>query len=117
MSQFLFHASYTSESWSVQIREHANALERIQPLVESLGGTVTSFYYALGESDIVAIADFPGAEDAAAFSLAAMAGGSLRSITTTPLLTIEQGIAAMHRAGEAGGVYTPPVPTSRIPVA
>ena len=58
------------------------------------------------------IADFPSAEEAASFSLAATAGGSLKTIKTTPLLTVDQGISAMQRAAEAGKDYVAPVDTS-----
>ena len=49
---------------------------------------------------------------AAAFSLAATAGGSVKAIKTTPLLSVDQGITAMKRADEIGRNYHPPVPTS-----
>ena len=42
----------------------------------------------------------------AAFSLAAAAGGALRSIKTTPLLDTTEGLGAMKRAAQAG--YRPP---------
>jgi uncharacterized protein with GYD domain len=71
----------------------------------------------MGEADLVVITDLPSSEDMTAFYLAAMAGGSVKAITTTPLLSVEQGMAAMQRAHEAGGHYTPPVPSSRAPVA
>ncbi len=117
MAQFLFLVSYTSESWAMQVREHPDVVARIQPSIESLGGSITGCYYALGAADLVLLADFPSAEEAAAFSLAATAGGSLKSITTTALLSVEQGMAAMQRAHEAGSLYAPPVPSSRAPVA
>jgi uncharacterized protein with GYD domain len=117
MAQFLFHVSYTSESWAHQVREQANVLERIQPSIESLGGSITGCFYAMGKSDLVLLAEFPSAEEAAAFSLAARAGGSLASLETTQLLSVEQGMTAMQRAAEVGHMYTPPVPESRAPVA
>jgi hypothetical protein len=43
---------------------------------------------------------------AAAFSLAVSAGGAVKAIKTIPLLTIEEGIAAMQKAAGAG--YRPP---------
>lgn len=110
MAQFLYEVAYTSDSWSTQVRERGNVLERIQPLMDECGGRVDSCFYAFGDYDLVLIADFPGAEEAAAFSLAATAGGSVKTIKTTPLLTVEQGLAAMARAHEAGKNYVPPVP-------
>jgi uncharacterized protein with GYD domain len=112
MAQFLFQVAYTSDSWATQVREHGNVLERIQPLLDGCQGSVTGCFYAFGDYDLVLLADFPGAEEAAAFSLAATAGGSVKSIKTTPLLTVDQGITAMKRAEEVGRSYHPPVATS-----
>lgn len=111
MAQFLFQVAYTSESWKTQVRDQGNVLDRIQPLLRSCNGRVDSCFYAFGDYDLVLLADFPSAEEAAAFSLAATAGGSVKSIKTTPLLTIEQGLTAMRRASEAGRDYVPPVDT------
>jgi len=112
MAQFLFQIGYTSESWATQVRTQANVLERIQPLLDGCEGSVISCFYAFGDDDLVLLADFPSGVEAAAFSLAATAGGSLRSIKTTPLLTVEQGISAMQLAERAGAAYHPPIPTS-----
>jgi uncharacterized protein with GYD domain len=112
MAQFLFQVSYTSDSWAAQVREHGNVLERIQPLLDGCNGSVTGCFYAFGEYDLVLLADFPGGEEAAAFSLAATAGGSVKSIKTTALLSVDQGITAMKRAEEIGRNYHPPVATS-----
>jgi uncharacterized protein with GYD domain len=112
MAQFLFQVAYTSDSWATQVREHGNVLERIQPLIDGCRGSVTGCFYAFGDYDLVLLADFPGDEEAAAFSLAATAGGSVKTIKTTPLLTVDQGIKAMKRAEEVGRDYHPPVGTS-----
>jgi hypothetical protein len=105
VARYLFQGSYTSDSWAAQVATHANVIDRIQPLLTACKASLDSIYYAFGDSDIVALIDFPTAEDAAAFSLAASAGGSLKSAKTTPLLTVEQGITAMKKAAEAGKRY------------
>jgi uncharacterized protein with GYD domain len=107
VARYLFQGSYTSESWAAQVATQQNVVERIQPLLTGCNASLDSMYYAFGDSDIVALIDFPTAEDAAAFSLAATAGGSLKSAKTTPLLSIEQGRAAMKKAAEAGKHYSP----------
>ena len=113
MAQFLFQVAYTSDSWATQVHQHGNVLERIQPLIDGCHGNVIGCYYAFGDYDLVLLADFPSDEEAAAFSLAATAGGSVKALKTTPLLTIDQGIMAMKRADEAGRNYHPPVPATR----
>jgi uncharacterized protein with GYD domain len=57
-------------------------------------------YLAFGEEDIVLIAEAPDNVTAAGLAIDFAAGGSLRSVKTTPLLTWEEGVAAMRKAGE-----------------
>ncbi|GAB3792583.1 GYD domain-containing protein [Nocardioides ungokensis] len=109
MAQYLLEVAYTPESWAKQVRDQANVLDRIEPLVDSCGGRIESLFYAFGDYDLVGIADFSTPEGAAAFSLAATAGGAVKSFRTTPLLTIDQGISAMARAHESASLYQPPV--------
>jgi len=65
-------------------------------------------YYCFGEYDAVAIAEFPSNDAAAAFSLAATAGGAIKAVKTTPLMTIEDGLSAMRKASEASTAYRAP---------
>ena len=43
---------------------------------------------------------------AASLSLAFSAGGSVKAVKTTPLMTVEEGVEAMRKAGGTG--YQPP---------
>jgi uncharacterized protein with GYD domain len=106
MTRYLFQVAYTPEAWAAQIKSPQNRLEQIRPAVESLGGKLESMYYAFGEYDVVALADFPDDVSAAAFSLSASAGGAIKSIRTTPLMMVEDGMNAMKKA--AGSGYRPP---------
>jgi uncharacterized protein with GYD domain len=83
-----------------------NRIEVIRPVIERLGGRLESAYLSIGDYDVVVIAEMPDSISAAAFSLATSAGGALKAIKTTPLLTIEEGMEAMKKA--AGTGYRPP---------
>jgi uncharacterized protein with GYD domain len=109
MAHYLIEVGYTAESWSNQIEHQPNVVDRITPAVKAAGGRIESIYYAFGDVDLVGIIDFGTPEDAAAFSLAVSSTGALRSFKTTPLLTVEQGLASMRRAVEIRGKYTPPL--------
>jgi len=61
---------------------------------------------AFGEYDVVGVINRPSNVEAAAFSPAVAAGGAVKSIKTTPLMTIQEGIEAMKQAPVAG--YVPP---------
>ncbi|MBI4584562.1 MAG: GYD domain-containing protein [Planctomycetes bacterium] len=106
MPYYLTQVAYTSEAWATQLKNPVNRTEAIKPAVEKLGGKVESVYYAFGEYDIVAVFQFPENVSASAFSLAVAAGGAIKAIKTTPLMTVEEGIAAMKKAASAG--YRPP---------
>jgi uncharacterized protein with GYD domain len=51
------------------------------------------------------LVEMPDNISVAALALAAAAGGSLKSIKTTPLLSLTEGLAALKKAATSG--YTP----------
>ena len=102
MAYYLVQAAYTGESWSTQIRNPQNALDRLRPAIEGLGGSIESAFYAFGDYDIIAILQFPDNVSAGAFSVAASAGGAVHSIKTTPLMTIDEGMEMMRKASGSG---------------
>jgi uncharacterized protein with GYD domain len=106
MAHYLFQVSYTSEAWAAQVSNPQNRVEAIRPVIERLGGHLESAYLSFGDYDAVVIAEMPDNSSAAALSLAASAGGALKAVKTTPLLTIEEGLEAMQKAAGAG--YRPP---------
>ncbi len=104
MAKFLFHISYTLDGIKGLKAEGGTARTKAaRKAVESLGGTMESHHYALGDADAYLIADFPGPVDAAAVSMAVCAGGGARSKTIT-LLTPEEMDEVTRR--EVG--YQPP---------
>ena len=106
MPYYLLQVAYTSEAWAAQIKDPQDRVKLVGAVAERLGGRIETAYFSFGEYDVVAITEFPDQESAAALSLAAAAGGAVKAIRTTPLMTIDQGIAAMTKAAGAG--YRPP---------
>ena len=106
MAKYLFQATYTSEAWAAQLQHPQNRVEILRPIIERLGGRIECAYFAFGESDAVAIVEMPDNVSMAAFALAAAAGGAMKAMKTTPLMTIEEGIEAMRKASGTG--YRPP---------
>ena len=106
MPAYLAQVSYTSDAWRTQVGNPQSPLDRVRSVVENLGGQIDSIYYAFGDYDIVAIIQFPDNQSAAAFSLAAHAGGAVKAYKTTPLMSIDEGLGAMRKAASAG--YRPP---------
>ena len=106
MPYFMIQGAYTSEAWATQVANPQNRVEIVRPVFEGLGGRIESAFYAFGEYDILLIAEFPDNVSAAALSVTVQAGGAFKSAKTTPLMTIEEGIEVMKKAGGTG--YRPP---------
>jgi uncharacterized protein with GYD domain len=95
MSQF----AYTSEALAALAQNPEDRSEPIRALAENLGGRLVSYYNTFGEYDGVAIFEAPDEGTAAAVAIAAISPGHLRSFKTTLLLSAEEGVEAMRRAG------------------
>jgi uncharacterized protein with GYD domain len=111
MANYLLQVGYTPEAWANLIANPQDRIDAVRPVVEKLGGKITHGWYAFGEYDLVAIVDMPGNVEAAAFSLAASAGGAVRTIKTTPLMTAAEGVEAMKKASMSG--YKAPARAAR----
>jgi len=105
MATYLVQVSYTPEALSALIAKPQNRAGVVKKAVENLGGTYVGSWMAFGDYDLVLLIEMPNNVSAAALALAAAAGGSLKSIKTTPLLTVDQALAALKKAGKSG--YTP----------
>jgi uncharacterized protein with GYD domain len=108
MAHYLVQVAYTPEAWAAQIKNPQNRVEAVRPLLEKLGARFEVTYLTFGEYDIVFIMEAPDNVSAAAISLAVSAGGACKAYKTTPLMSIDEGIEAMRKAGQAASVYRPP---------
>ena len=97
MPKYLVRASYTTEGTKGLIKDGASGrLAVAKKVIESVGGSIEAFYYALGDTDLVIIVDVPDISSAAAISLTVNAAGGVRS-STTPLLTPQEMDAACKK--------------------
>jgi uncharacterized protein with GYD domain len=63
---------------------------------------------AFGEDDIIVIADMPDDESMAGAALAISSTGAIVGGRTTKLLTMDQAVASMGKAGAVMKAYKPP---------
>jgi uncharacterized protein with GYD domain len=108
MAHYLVQLAYTPEAWASMIKNPQNRVEVVRPVLERLGARFESVYYAFGEYDIVYIMEAPDNLSAAGLGMAIMGGGAVKAYKTTPLMSIEEGLAAMQKGGEAVQIYQPP---------
>lgn len=90
MPKYLLQANYTAQGLQGLLKEGGSARRRVfEEVAREQGGTLESFYYAFGGSDLYLTFDLPDTATAAALSLSIGAGGAL-SITTIQLITPEE---------------------------
>jgi uncharacterized protein with GYD domain len=103
----MIQAAYTAEAVSAMVHNPQNRAEAIRPVIESMGGKLEHYWLAFGDYDAIAICELPDNISAAAFSFIGSAGGALKAVKTTPLMSGEDGIEAFKKA--SGLNYQPPV--------
>ncbi len=108
MAHYLVQLAYTPEAWAAQISNPQDRTQVVRPLLEKMGARFEAAYLAFGKYDAIYIMEAPDNVSAAAVSLAISAGGGVKTMETTVLLTVEEGLQASRRAGAAASVYTPP---------
>ena len=101
MPLYMTQVSYTSEAWAAMTQNPEDRSEVFGRLTQAMGGTLLSWYYTFGEYDVLVIYEAPDESTAAAIVLAATAPGHLSKVKTTVLLSAEEGMEAMRKAGEA----------------
>ncbi len=99
MPLYMTRFAYTSEAWTALIKNPQNREDVLRALIEKLGGRLVSFYYSFGEYDGVFIAEMPDETTITAAILTALSPGHIKAVQTTALLTTEQTMAAMRKAG------------------
>jgi uncharacterized protein with GYD domain len=102
MPIYLHQVSYTSEAWRALIAQPQDRLAAVRAPIEKLGGKLIEGWFAFGEYDVVAITEMPDNVSAAAIAIAFAAGGACKGLRTTPLLTQQEALSAMKKAGESG---------------
>jgi uncharacterized protein with GYD domain len=98
MPKFLITASYTPEGARGLLKEGGSSRRAaVQKLLDSAGGKLEAFYFALGHEDAFVIVDVPDNAAVVAVSLAVNASGAVR-ISTTPLIAPDDLDAASKKS-------------------
>jgi uncharacterized protein with GYD domain len=99
MPKYLVEVKYTLDGAKGLLAEGGSSrVAASRALIESLGGSLETFYFAFGEADGYIIADMPDNVSAAAAALAAKASGGVASRMVV-LLTPDEIDAATKKQG------------------
>jgi uncharacterized protein with GYD domain len=98
MSKFLIEASLTAQgAKGLQTEGGTARKEAVTKAVESVGGSLESFFFGFGDHDVFVIAEFPDNESAAAMAIAVNSSGAVATRTVV-LLTPEEVDSAVKRS-------------------
>jgi uncharacterized protein with GYD domain len=100
MPLYLSKFSYTSETWARLIANPEDRRTAAQSYIEQVGGKLHGFWYAFGTHDGYNLWEAPDNVSMAAVALAIGGGGALSSIETTVLLTVDETMDALRKAGQ-----------------
>src|SRR5215207_6554348 len=97
---YLSRFSYTPATWAKLIKNPEDRRTAAKQYIESVGGKLHGFWYAFGDHDGYNLWEAPDNVSMAAVALAISSGGGLSSYETTVLLTVEETMDALRKAGE-----------------
>lgn len=97
MPLYLTRFSYTPETWARLAKNPEDRREAAKRYIESVGGKLHGFWYALGEYDAYNLWEAPDNVSMAAVAIAISAGGAPSKFETTALLTVEETLEALGR--------------------
>ncbi len=107
MPTYMFQGCYTSAALATMVHRPEDRSVAVRELIKSCGGKLEGFWLAFGQYDFVGIAQLPDSLSAAAFAVAAAAGGGVHDFHTVELFTWAEGMKAFRKAGKAK--YRPPM--------
>src|SRR3970040_2109808 len=93
MPMYLSKFSYTPETWARLIANPEDRRVAAQKYIESVGGKLPGFWYAFGTHDGYNLWEAPD-------NVFMAAGGALSSYETTVLLSVDETLDALRKAGE-----------------
>ena len=106
MPFYLSRFNYTPEAWARLIGNPEDRRKAAQTYIGSVGGKLHGYWYAFGTHDGYTLWEAPDNVSMAAVALAIGSGGAMSSFDTTVLLTIDETIEALRKAGDV--TYRPP---------
>ena len=106
MAFYMLQMNYPSETIKSLINKPEDRMSAAASLMESIGGKLHHMLMAQGECDVVVICEIPDTISAVAMGMLVASSGAVENFKTTPLLTWDEAMEAMKKAGNISG-YKP----------
>ena len=108
MPFYMLQWRYKETALKALVHHPQDRSEAARKAVEAYGGQLHHFFFAFGDYDGVAITEFPDNESATASALTIGTGGAAAAIKTTVLISPEEALRAMEKAGTIQSGYVAP---------
>jgi len=99
MPLYMTQAAYTPETWAQLTKNPEDRSQAVAAALQQLGGRLVNLYHSFGDYDTVVIYEAPDPTTATTYAMAVLAAGHVRTSATTQLLTTQEAMEAMRRAG------------------
>lgn len=100
MALYLTKFSYTPETWARLIANPEDRRKAAETYIESVGGKLHGFWYAFGAHDGYNLWEAPDNVSMASVALALGGGGAIKSLETVVLMTVDETLEALRKAGQ-----------------
>jgi uncharacterized protein with GYD domain len=108
MPFYLTQAKLSKDAIQAMMAKPQDRTGPVGKLLETVGGKLHHYFFAFGEYDIVLLYEAPDNASAAAPLLTAVGAGTAAASKTTVLMSMDEAMTAMRKAGAASGQYQPP---------
>lgn len=108
MGHYAMLFNYTEKSAAALVANPQDRAAEAANLFESVGGKLHQYFFAIGEYDGLVIAEVPDTVSYAALALTVASTGSITNVRGLPLLTMDDAMQAMRKAGDLTQSYRPP---------
>jgi uncharacterized protein with GYD domain len=108
VAKYLLLFSLTSEAIAGLVDHPMDRRGPASQLAESLGGTLESYYWMVGQHDGLVIFSLPDTASAAALSLAASSSGAYSHVETHELIATADLVPILAKAKAARSTFLPP---------
>ena len=106
MAMYMCRFAYSPETWSGLIKSPENREQVVGEIMERAGCKLHHLWYAFGEDDGYAVVEAPDNVIMAGIVLAITSSGAFTSFKTSVLMTQDEALQALSRAGDVA--YTAP---------
>ena len=108
MAKFAVFFSYKPETWDAMLKKPGDRTAAVRDLATSVGGSLESLYFMLGDRDGLVVVDAPDVASVAAMSLAVTSSGAFSHYETRQLIDPGDLPAVLEKAAAARESYRLP---------